>query len=160
MFAVVWGARFWEAKARQASQEIQRLLKASISHAEIIPRELEPAPRLMTGLDGEPSPDTPWTHSRRGATHRSRRRKAQLILQAIPVSSHARTVPGPASLGSDSTATSVPMADGSNSEERHHGFRWTTTNFLHAISDATVSPCSDNSSHLEPPLPCQAVHQL
>ena len=40
------------------------------------------------------------------------RRKASA--DAVPISSHARTVPGPASLGSDSTATSVPMADGSN----------------------------------------------
>ena len=104
-------------------------IKASISHAEITPKELEPT--LMTGLDGEPSPDTPWTHLRRGAAHRSRRpgkeERRQLMLPAIPVSSHARTVPGPASLGSDSTATSVPMADGGNAEERHHRFRWTTT---------------------------------
>ena len=40
---------------------------------------------------------------------------------------HARTVPGPASLRSDSTATSMPMADGSNAEERHHRFQWITT---------------------------------
>ena len=86
---------------------------------------------LMTGLDGEPSLDTPWTHSRRCAAHRSRRpgkeERCRPILPAIPVSSHARTVPGPASLGSDTTATSVPMADGSNAEEHHHRFRWTTT---------------------------------
>ena len=80
----------------------------------------------MTGLDGEPSTDTPWTHSRRGTAHRSRRlgkeERRRLMLPAVPVSSYARTVPGPASLGSDSTATSVPMADGSNAEERHHRF--------------------------------------
>ena len=93
------------------------------------PRSLSPA--LMTGLDGEPSPDTPSTHSRRGAADRSRRpgkeERRRLMLPAVPVSSHARTVPGPASLGSDSTATSVPMADGSNAEERVHRFRWTST---------------------------------
>ena len=27
----------------------------------------------------------------------------------------------------NSTATTVPMADGSNAEERHHRFQWTTT---------------------------------
>ena len=94
------------------------------------PRSLSPA--LMTGLDGEPSPDTPWTLSRRGAAHRSRRpgkeERRRLMLPAIPVSSHARTVPGPASLGSDSTATSVPMADGSNAEDCYRS-RWTTTRF-------------------------------
>ena len=93
------------------------------------PRSLSPA--LVTGLDGEPSPAAPPTHSRRGVAHRSRRpgkgERRRLILLAIPVSSHARTVPGPASLGSDSTSTPVPMADGSNAEERHHRFRWTTT---------------------------------
>ena len=71
------------------------------------PRSLSPA--LMTGLDGEPSPDTPWTHLRRGAAHRLRRlgkeERRRLMLPAIPVSSYARTVPGPASLGSDFTAT-------------------------------------------------------
>ena len=93
------------------------------------PRSLSPT--LMTGLDGEPSADTPWTHPRRSEAHRSRRpgkeERCQLMLPAIPVSSHARTVPGPASLGSDSTATSVPMADWSNAEQRHRRFRWTTT---------------------------------
>ena len=39
----------------------------------------------------------------------------------------SRHVPGPASLRSDSTATSVPMADGSNTEESYHRFQWTTT---------------------------------
>ena len=34
-------------------------------------RSLSPA--FMTGLDGEPSSDTPWTQSRRGAAHRWRR---------------------------------------------------------------------------------------
>ena len=105
-----------------------KTVKASISHAEITPKELEPA--LMTGLDGKLSPDTPWTHLRRGAAHRSRKpgeeERHQLMLPAIPVSSHARTVPGPASLGSDSTATSVSTADRSNTEEHHHWFRWTT----------------------------------
>ena len=95
-------------------------------------RSLSPA--LMTGLDGEPSPDTPRTHLRRGAAHRSRRpgkeERRQLMPLAISFSSHLRTVPGPASLGSDSTATSVSMADGSNAEERHNRFRWTTTMVL------------------------------
>ena len=72
----------------------------------------------MTGLDSETTADTPWTHSRRGAAHRWRRpgkeERRRLMLPAIPVSSHVRTVPGPASLGSDSTATSVPMVDGNN----------------------------------------------
>ena len=85
----------------------------------------------MTGLDDEPSPEAPWTHSRRGAAHRWRRpgkeERRRLMFPAIPVSSHGRTVPGPASLGSDSTATSVPMTDGSNAEGRHHRSRWTTT---------------------------------
>ena len=122
----VWGARFWEAKARQACQEIQRLRKGQSKPCGnyLPPRSLSPA--LMTGLDGEPSPDTPWIHSRRGAAHRSRRsgreERRRLMLPAVPVSSHARTVPGPASLGLDSTATSVPMADGSRAEERHHRF--------------------------------------
>ena len=39
----------------------------------------------------------------------------------------ARIAPGPASLGLASTATSMPMADGSNAEECHSQFRWTTT---------------------------------
>ena len=86
---------------------------------------------LMTGLDGKPSSDTPWTHSRRGSAHRSRRTGKEegrrLMFLAISISSYARTVPGPASLGSDSTATSVPMVDGSNAEERQHRFRSTTT---------------------------------
>ena len=63
---------------------------------------------LMTGLSGEPSLDTSWTHSRRGVADRSRRpgkkERRRLMLPAIPVYSHARTVPGPASLGSESTA--------------------------------------------------------
>ena len=106
------------------------------------PRSLSHA--LMTGLDGEPSPDTPWTHSRRGAAQRSRRpgkeERRRLMLPAIPVSSHARTVPGPASLGSDSTATSVPVADGSDGEERHHRFRWTSTTVSYGSSGKEELP--------------------
>ena len=64
-------------------------IKASISHAEITPKELDPA--FMTGLDDDPSPDTPWTRPRRGATHRWRRpgkeERRRLKLPAIPVSS-------------------------------------------------------------------------
>ena len=109
-------------------------VKVSISHEKLPPGSLSPV--LMTGLDGEPSPDTLWTHSR-CAAHRSRRpgkeERRRLMLPAVLVSSHARTVPGPASLGSDSTATSVPMADGSNAEECHHRFRWTTTVLSQAL---------------------------
>ena len=42
------------------------------------------------------------------------KKSRRLMLPAIPNSSHARTVPGPASLSSDSTTTSVPMVDGSS----------------------------------------------
>ena len=98
---------------------MQKLLLSSLS------------PKLMTGLGGEPSPDTSWTCSRRGATHRSgrpgKKERRRLMLPAVPVSSHAHTVPGSASLGSDPTTTSMLMADGSNAQERHRRFRWTTT---------------------------------
>ena len=73
------------------------------------------------------------------------RRRRRLMLPSTPVSSHARTVPGPASQGSDSTATSLPMADGSNAEERHHRFRWTTTSSTCQHSDSVTQGriCSD-----------------
>ena len=91
----------------------------------------------MTGLDGEPSPDMPWTHSRRGTAHRSRspgkEERCWRMLPAILVSSHARTVPRPASLGSDSTATSMPIVDGRNAEEPHHQFQWATTSCRAAV---------------------------
>ena len=127
--------RIWEAKARQASRDSDCIKAVQ----KLPPRSLSPA--LMTGLDGEPSPDTPRTHSRRGAAHRSKKpgkeERCRLMLPAVPVSPHARTVPGPARLGSDSTATSVPMADGSNACERHHRFRWTAT-MTRTGSDARI----------------------
>ena len=66
-------------------------VKANISHTKITSRIL--SPMLMTGLDGEPSPDTPRTYSRRGAAHRSRRpreERRRLVLLAI------RSLPMPA----------------------------------------------------------------
>ena len=103
------------------------------------PRSLSSA--LMTWLDGEPSPDTPSMHSRRGDAHRSRRPRKEgrrrMMFSAIPVDSHARTVLGPASLGSDSTATSVPMADGS-AIINFNGL----LPFLHAHILSSISYCS------------------
>ena len=45
----VWGARFWEAKARQASQEIQRLRKGQHKPCRNYPKELEPRAHDRTG---------------------------------------------------------------------------------------------------------------
>ena len=96
------------------------------------PKELEPRVHDRTGWRALTRHAMDTLILRRGVAHGSTRpgkeERRQLMLPAIPVSSHARTVPGPASLGSDSTATSVPIADGSNAEGCHHRFRWTTTN--------------------------------
>ena len=113
----------------------------------------------MTGLDGEPSPDTPWSHSRRGASHRlrgpGREERRQVMLQAIPVSSHACTVPRPASLESDSTATSPHVVDGSNAEGRHHRFRWTT---IHSLD--MLGQLAGHLSLREGPFPRVSVSDL
>ena len=110
-------------------------VKASIIHAEITPKELESCAHDRTGWRAltrhttdtfEERRRTPQTHLRRGAAHRQKRpgkkERRWLMLPAILVSSHACTVPGPENQGSDSSATSVPMVDGSNVEERHHRF--------------------------------------
>ena len=106
-------------------------VKTSISRAEITPKDLEPRAHDRTGWRAltRHAMDTFEERCRTQIEEaREKEERPRLMLPAIPVSTHARTVPGPASLGSDSTATSVPIADGSNAEERHHRFRWTTAN--------------------------------
>ena len=121
-------------------------VKASISHAEITPKELEPRTHDRTGWRAL-TRHTMDTFEERCPTHRSRRPRKEercwLMLLVILISSHARTVPGPAGLGLDSTATSEPMADGSNAEERHHQFRWTSTTQAVHHADTHLSACPD-----------------
>ena len=119
-------------------------VKASISHAEITPKEIEPRPHERIGWRAL-TRYTMDTFKERGRTQIEEvreRRKASADAPGNPVSSHARSVPGPASLGSDSTATSVPMAHGSNAEERDHRFRWTTTSsYDTSVSETSTIHC-------------------
>ena len=90
----------------------------------ITPKELEPRAHDRTGWRAltRRAMDTFEERRRTQIEEARERRKA-----SADAPGNARTVPGPASLGSDSTATSVPMADGSKAEERQHRFRWTAT---------------------------------
>ena len=91
----VWGARFWEAKARQASEDIQRLRKASISHAEINPKELEPRAHDRTGWRALTRCTTDIFEERRRTQIKEawKEKRRRLMLPAILVSFHVALSP-------------------------------------------------------------------
>ena len=116
-------------KQGRSFKRFKDCVKARRRHPEITPKELEPRDHDRTGWRAltRHAMDTFEERRRTQIEMSGKEERCRPKLPAIPVSSHARTVPGPASLESDSTATSVPMLDGSNAEERYHQFRWATT---------------------------------